>query len=227
MTVAALIPWREPANDPGRRRWRAREAVVQHLRRILGGCRILIVDTTSGGFSRAAAIHRGLTEIDVDIAIVTDGDLICPRLNDAVQIAEAGGWAAPYTTVRRLSSPETDGWYQGATPASWIRGVREVPCGGTLVAPVQTLLEVPPDHRFVGHGGEEHAWGAAMDTLVGAAAELDGVALHLWHPRAASGGPANDALLARYRAAAGDRTAMRGILDEIGAPPAGFDLRWL
>jgi hypothetical protein len=80
------------------------------------------------------------------------------------------------------------------------------------------------DPRFVGWGGEDIAFGWALDTLAGPHTNLGAPLYHLWHPLAVDrrkASPETDRLAGRYAEANGKPEAMRALID--GAPD---DSRW-
>lgn len=71
------------------------------------------------------------------------------------------------------------------------------------------------DRRFEGWGGEDLAFGWALETLVGPAHRLDGILVHLWHPHPAPdlrGSAESEELVARYAAARGVRRRMTAVI---------------
>ena len=71
------------------------------------------------------------------------------------------------------------------------------------------------DPSFLGWGGEDLAFGWALDTLAGPHTRLTGTLVHLWHPHPAPklrGSAESETLVARYRSARGVRRRMDAVI---------------
>lgn len=143
------------------------------------------------------------------ILIVHDADVWCDGLAEAVDaVRDGAAWAIPHRNVIRLTA---DG------------GIEEthegLPGGGIVVLPRKTFTACSIDPQFVGWGGEDHAWGLALETLYGAPWRGEADLIHQWHPPAPRvsrryGNRANEQLRQRYLMANGNPAAMRQLLEE-------------
>jgi hypothetical protein len=133
----------------------------------------------------------------------------------------------PHRNVRRLTRAVTGEVLAGrmAPPTVGELGLADrerpgLPGGGITVIERAAALEVPMDPRFVGWGGEDHAWGMALRLLAGRPWRGVEPLVHLWHPPQARldrvhGSSAERDLRLRYRAVIRDRAGMRALLAEI------------
>jgi len=221
MIIRVVIPWRGDATD-----------------RVANLCRVLSWWTLNhptwpvaigewpverGPWRKGCAVDAAGRPDDDDIVIVSDADVVCPQVGEAVD-AVAGGqfrWAVAHRMVHRLSesatslingrqldlpprtqrtSPYVDESYVGS------------PGGGMVVVHGRTLAEVPIDPRFEGYGSEDHSWSLALHRVAGAPYRGHGDLWHLRHePQARAyagqsaargiGSPDNLRLWTRYRTA--------------------------
>lgn len=227
MRVHTVIPWR--GGDE------ARAAALRWVWRSLfeSGAPPAYLAEAGGAWSKPQAIrqHALLPELDhapqADVLVLHDADVwVEPdALQAAISAVEAGyPWAVPHRRVHRLTEESTLRVLTG-TPASQTmscvkRPYRGTAAGGIVVIPRATLLEVQPDERFTGWGGEDAAWRDALRCLVGMEwRETSAPLFHLAHEPAERtghhhGSDANRALVARYAAARHDPDAMRALLAE-------------
>jgi hypothetical protein len=228
MRTAVLIPfasvdgYRCAALDWVRMRWR-----IQGYEPIVGRG-----DTAA--WSKAAAVRDALDRSDADVLVVADADVWCNEIARAIRAVETGAtrWAVPHRLVVRLTEAATRRVYAGEPLSRQLPAVKAhatgVVGGGIVVLTRELYNDVPLDPRFIGWGGEDHAWGYALHHIAGPCwRNPDADLFHLWHRSDAVddahfGSSANDALYRRYRDAHGrarhaDLTPLRGILEEIGA----------
>jgi hypothetical protein len=187
---------------------------------------VVIGQDDSEPFSKARAVNDGVRRSFGDILVICDADLLCPDVEEAVDIVRRGArWAMPYSTLYRLSKTATRKVLAGSDPgkvAESGNGALDlapypgVLGGGVVVLRRQTYEDVPMDERFEGWGGEDVAWGAALRCLAGIPRRSKGPLYHLWHPSRYVGADhgENDPLYARYRKAAGRSTIMRRLVKE-------------
>lgn len=226
--VAVVIPWRhgsphrEAALEWCLRQWSRRHPLW----------RISFGESPEGPFNRSAAIVDGFGKTTAEITVVTDGDVWCEGVQEAVEHAHEFGWAVPHANIHRLSADSTRNmltpgfdWRVWKTlPLSGDnardkRPYRGNECGTLVMLRNDVLLDVPPDVRFVGWGQEDEAWAFALRTLVGPPWRGDADLVHLWHPPQPRqdrrvGSPAGAKLLHRYRQAQGQKRKMRTLIDE-------------
>lgn len=218
MSVAVVIPWRggcphrERALTLVRDRWAAYHPSWP----------VLLGSVSDGLWCKADAVVDALARTDADIIVVADGDVWCDQVAAAVTAVESGaGWAVPHRDVHRLTRDATTAVLGGMDPV--MLPVEQVPYlgvpgGGIVVMPTGTFWSVPLDPRFLGWGGEDEAWGLALEKLAGSPWRGDAPLWHLWHPPQPRrnrhvGSAQNQALLVRYQTV---RTpaGMRALVDE-------------
>jgi len=179
-----------------------------------------------GEWSKGRALAAATERASHDILVVADADSIVPAdtLNDAVRrVADGANWVMPHRTVYRLSQTHTERVYAGAEPQR--RDTARSPYtgvigGGIVALSRQTWQAVGGiDPRFVGWGGEDIAFGWALETLCGPGVRLSGPLFHLWHEQEPKGdhrrgSPESEVLAGRYRDAHKKPDAMRALIDE-------------
>jgi hypothetical protein len=216
--VAVIVPWqpgcvhRERALAWVTARWEA------------AGVRPVIGEIV-GPWCKAAAVDAAVTKVAADVYVIHDADVWCDRTVDAVTAVASGraAVAVPHTLVRRLSEPATAALYDGGVfdgplDQAPYRGVFG---GGITVVAADVYDRVPLDHRFVGWGQEDEAWGIALGVLARPVTRLAGVLWHLWHPPAERmsrvfGNADGKVLRRRYEHAARNRSRMEALLAEPG-----------
>lgn len=173
-------------------------------------------------WSKGAALRPVIEAATADILIIADSDCVTEGLPAAVQ-AVAGGapWAIPHGRVFRLTEAGTVRYMESGEYGHPFdrRPYRGMAGGGFVVAPRQTLLEVPLDPRFLSWGQEDESWALALTCLHGMPWRGDADLIHLYHPPAPrmsrrKGSPESWALYRRYRDAARDPLAMRKLIEE-------------
>lgn len=219
--TTVVIPWR--GGDPQREA--NLEWTVARFERL--GWPVVLGESPEGPFNRAAAILDGAARTDADVVVVSDGDCWTDALPVMVSCVENGApWALPNLRLWRLDERSSLAVLEGATPDESM-GLAQKPyavfeCGIAVVLRRDVLFDVPPDPRFVGWGGEERAWSAALRTLAGPPARVEwgGWPIwHLWHepqPRKSRsvGNQSNESLVSRYKRARKNPDAMRALIDE-------------
>jgi hypothetical protein len=149
---------------------------------------IILAEQSAGEWVKARALEPALAGAPDDVIVIADADLWCDGLGPAVEAVRAGaGWAIPHGTVYRLSERATRLVLDGADPHGQETQEDEDPYaatagGGFIVSQRRTLLEIPPDPRFLGSSGMDVAWGFALRCLAGEPWRGTATAFHLWHP---------------------------------------------
>lgn len=231
MPVGGLIEgceWRSHAFD-----W-----LCERYRRMLPAAELVFGTSDAEPYNRAEARHNAFTASGGDILVIIDADTILPHgeMVRAISSVRAGliPWSIPYETYINLTDKAS--FYllknyeahpdvpEVPLPPPEIPGTIEhtIECSpaGAWVLTREAYEKVGGfDERFVGWGGDDDAFVAAMDTLIGEHRRGRGFAMHLWHPRGdADFGhahwDANAALLRRYRRARGSEAQMRQLVAE-------------
>lgn len=193
------------------------------------GWDVVMGTTDVEGFSRTQAIRDALGRTDADTIIVSDADVWCDGLNEAVSHVAEYGWAIPHELLHRLSPESTRQVLDGADwhglPLSTDNRQDSKPyrgheTGTLCVFRRDVLDQVPPDPRFVGWGSEDDAWALALRALVGKPWRGTADLVHLWHPaeprmNRVVGNERSQTLLARYKSARRSPESMRALLDEV------------
>lgn len=182
------------------------------------------VTVARGGepWSKGQAVNPAVRASSADIIVLADADCATDGLPAAVEaVADGAPWAIPHGMVFRLTEKGTDRYMETGEFGHPFdrRPYRGMAGGGFVVAPRETLLEVPLDARFAGWGQEDESWALALTTVAGAAWRGDADLVHLFHPPASrlsrrKGSVESWALYQRYRAAAGDYRAMKSLIEE-------------
>jgi hypothetical protein len=166
---AVLIPYR--AGCPHRAR--ALDRVTSLYRQQHPDWPVVLGRCDEGPWVKALAIFDALSRTDADVLVVADADVWSDGIGEAAAAVEQGAkWAIPHWLVRRLAE---DGSEQ-ERPYPGIEG------GGIVVLPRETLLETPPDPRFVGWGQEDESFGLALTVIHGSPWRGKADLLHFYHP---------------------------------------------
>jgi hypothetical protein len=220
---AVVVPWRAGCS------WRDRawQWVRPQYEAALPGWEIVeatLPDDQPWSTSRAL-----MENLAGDIVVMSGADCWSPGLAEAVAAVEAGAvWAMPHTLVHRLTLSASKRVYGGATFDSltedhWLeKPYKGIKGDGICVVRRETFEEIPQDIRFTGWGRHGRAWRDAMTTFHGDPWRGSAPLYHLWHPpqeRPSRMGTsaANEQLYARYKAARGDKPAMRVLIEEARA----------
>lgn len=224
--VDVLIPWWD--HGPVERD-RPRDWVLGNWQQAPPGYRISFACYSGDEWCKAKAVAAQLGRTSSPVVVVADADVWCSGVHRAVQqVARGIPWAIPHLLVHRLDRASTLRLLSSSLlhfslerePYEGIRG------GGIVVLDRGLALDVPIDERFVGWGGEDHAWGYALTTIGGEPWRGTADLWHLWHPHAAPDRPPtlggsghigsmrSEYLRRRYFDAQNDQAATRRLLDE-------------
>lgn len=224
MTVGIVIPTR--AGDE----WRARalDWTLEFYARNHPGWPVVLGELPDGAeWSKGAAVAAGVEALDgVDVIVLADADSVITNIDElsrAVDLVETGrrSWVVPHRLVYRLREVETERLYGDPTHRPRTRSVCRTPYvgpagGGITVVSAEAFGTVNGiDRRFLGWGGEDIAFGWALETLVHPVERLDGRLVHLWHPHPAPnlrGSLESEALVADYREARGFPRRMAAVI---------------
>lgn len=229
MSVEVLVPWAgRCAHRESAWEWLKDQYAATHQDLPVKRCEALRRDE-GAPWVKARAVMPAIEASTADLVVVVDADVWCDGLQDAIDAVLTGAaWAMPHRFVFRLNEPATAEVFAGATDW-WALELCEVPYvgvlgGGCVVAPRQTLLDIPLDPRFEGWGQEDESWGCALEMLLGPPKRIKRPLIHLYHPPAARlkrgrGSREGWALRCRYDEARrrNDRDAIRNLLEEARA----------
>lgn len=173
-------------------------------------------------WSKAEAVADALTRAAGDILVIADADVYTDHLDRSLEAVISGrhAWASPHKHVRRLTAAGTEAFAAGARETAEVEEEHFAKLGGGIVVVRRDLYElVPLDRRFVGWGGEDAAWAAALRTLAGPPKIEPQALWHLWHPPQPRqtrkvGNDANEELRGRYYAARYQPGPMRQLVEE-------------
>lgn len=223
MNEVILVPRRED-HGPRDRLW---EWVKAWWEREQSHMPIIEGHHTIGQFNRSAAVNRAADLAgNWDVAVLIDADVIInpERVKEAAQLAhETGQMVLPHD-IRKDLSLKGSQLVQSGFQGSWERYVSRryqdmVSC--VVVIPRRLWDEIGGfDESFTGWGYEDTAFAAAAQTFGDGYQRMPGEVWHLWHPTAREGRPGtetwsrNSAKGQRYRAAIGDREAIRALQAE-------------
>lgn len=222
MSTAVVVPL--AITDPHRER--AWEDVAGRL--AADGWPVLTGPNVSELWCKSHAVAAAIAPTSGDdVVVIHDADVLLDlgALRGAVAHVEAGGaWAIPHGEVYRLTERATARYYETRDVPDHPEMTRwpyvGVEGGGAVVLRRSTYDSIPIDPRFLGWGDEDHCWGWALRTLLGAPWRSPARLVHLWHPHAAPGAQhsprwESDTIRRRYRVALDDPARMRALLDEV------------
>jgi hypothetical protein len=219
VTVEIIVPWRagcphrEQALTWVQERWASLQLPV------------VVAEAAAGPWVKASAVIPAASRSTAEILVVADADVWCDTVADAVEAVRGGApWAIPHGSVLRLTEQATATVLLGANLPAVRSALVEPPYrghagGGLVVIPRSTLLDIAPDPRFEGWGGEDDAWGYALSVLAGRPWRGSSPLWHLWHPPQPRvsrrvGNATSQQLLNRYHRARRNPAAMRALVDE-------------
>lgn len=219
--VAVIIP-ADPAGDPHRIAALGYVATwyQQHFPRWP-----IHVGTTDGPWSKGLAVRSALVDVEAEVYVIADADSFIAdpaQLRATVDDVGAGRrqWSTPHQFVYRLKPDETTRVLAGAKPRLGCthRAPYEGPIGGGITVVTATAWDTVNgiDPAFQGWGGEDLAFGWALETLCQPGGRDRAELVHLWHPHPAPtlrGSPESEALVDLYKQARGRPRRMRHLLD--------------
>lgn len=218
--VSVLIPY---AGDDEHRA-RALAWVTRRYHAL--GWQICIGETDQPGdrFVKADAVARALEDADHATLVIADADCWSPATPRIAAEIDAGHpWGVPHRLVHRLAPIATQALYDDLTlepnprfrPLRVYRGVIG---GGIVVIRRDVYDRTPLDPRFVGWGGEDDAFGWALQTLEGLPKQGEDRCYHLWHPAPPRvrrhGSLENNSLAGAYKDRRPNADAMRQLVEE-------------
>lgn len=171
---------------------------------------------------KANAVADGLSRASGDVLVIHDADVWSDFLPATIRSVESGQrhWAVPHRSVWRLTETGTEQFFNGERETALSSEIHHSVLGGGIVVITRAKYEEAPlDPRFIGWGGEDHAWAAALLTLAGEPSVIPQPLWHLWHPPQQRmtrkvGNVANDELRGRYIGCRGIAKQMRDLIKE-------------
>jgi len=223
--VEVIVPWRSGCS----RRAALLRWVLHRWASELPQFRLTVAEAPSGPWVKALAVMPAIEGSLAPVVIVADADVWIATdavVNAVTTVCEGAAWAVPHLLVHRLTESATlrvlaGGPFDGPTTEPPYIGVAS---GGVVVLDRQVALDVPLDPRFEGWGGEDHAWGYALEALHGPPARGDADLWHLWHPPAPriarhAGSMPSELLRRHYRLTSmGPVEGMRQLIAEVPKP---------
>lgn len=184
---------------------------------------VVWADCSGDTWNKAEAVNRAALLAEGEILVISDADLFVTRkqLDAAVALVRSGRapWAMPFNRVCRLTLGGTTRMYAlppddaSPIPGGAIEETQTYCVGGGMPVVSREGFDYVNgmDERFNGWGGEDRAFGWALDKLVGEHVVLDAPSYHLWHTIAdkstyASPRTDNSILAKRYRLASQERS---------------------
>lgn len=221
LRVAILVPRREGFSD--------RDALWAFCRRwwqaTFPDLRIFEGHHDHGLFNRSAAINAAARLAgDWDVALIIDADVLAhpPNVRQAIALAHETGKLVVAFDVRHNLNRAGSKRIMAGESGSWRRYIeRDYRDQHSACIAVSRRLfdEIGGfDESFRGWGQEDTAFAIACETFAGPRINLPGEVWHLWHatqPEGRRGTPsanANRARIERYKAAWGDRDAVRAVI---------------
>lgn len=215
MAVAVVVPWRGGCAY--------REAAWQWVRNRYEteGYEVIEGRCPDGPWVKAFAIQDAIDRTDADILVISDADVWCDQLPEAIDRTSTRPVVIPHGQVHRLTEHESARFMAGGDrPYLTAEPPRRGMAGGGIVILRRDVWDLcPMDPRFQGWGQEDYSLATALTTMTGKIARYSHPLIHLWHPpqsrlTRATGSVENRALEARYLAASRDRRSMEALLDE-------------
>lgn len=236
MNVSLLVPLGTGHNETRDLNWewlRARWEALRPSWEIVEGF------APADRWCKAQAVADAASRATGDVWVICDADLWVeswPTLKEAAAVAATHTWVVPCGNVYRLAPDATRRIVaeDPDRPVDWPVARSELANGHKRNAfyrlfPGGGIFAITPeayhraggfDPRFVGWGGEDLAFAAALNTLVGPPVRLEASVWHLYHQlsrqAAKIGRPSapNDRLCRRYLHAEGDPAAVRSIISD-------------
>lgn len=168
------------------------------------GRNVIVGYGNAARWNKAEAVRDALDRSEADIIVLADCDVWCDDLAPAIEAARESHWVVPHGEVTRLNEQGTTDFLNGdRTNLGVEERHRGMKGGGIVILSRETYETCPLDSRFVGWGGEDQAFGYALQTLYGSPRRFKSPLFHLWHPPAPRrsryrGSKENQMLLARY-----------------------------
>lgn len=173
------------------------------------------------------AVNLAAKEATRDILLIVDADTVFDPniILESIKLLRDAAWVIPFTEVYDLPIEITERVLRNKP--GWPLNVKLEECqkvnwmydgfaGKVNLIPKRNFEKVGGfDERFVGWGGEDDAFAWSVNTLCGKYVNYDAKVFHFWHPPAFNpDSSGNDALVARYMFANGNKEEMLKIIRE-------------
>jgi len=153
---------------------------------------ICIGISTENLFNRAKAINLAAIQATRDIFVIADGDIFYDPevIKDSISHLRQAPWVIPFRFIVRISKNNSrevvnskPTWPLDITENEIIHTSKYTYLGGLNVITREAFMSVGGfDERFNGWGGEDDAFGSAVNTMCGHYERLEHTIYHLWHP---------------------------------------------
>ena len=194
MTTATIcIPWRDSGSPE---RTRAKEFVVEHYQKEFP---VSLGDSGHPEFNRSASRNMAAEGASSDVLVFIDADAFIPlvQVRAAVELAQSSGLLVkPFGEGGYLTEASTESLLHARHGHLWSIAWMHPPVYGFVglgwaIRRDKFELLRGFDPNFVGYGGEDNAFCAACDNLIGQTLTVEGYGYSLWHPMERVTSPAN------------------------------------
>jgi hypothetical protein len=181
-TATICIPWRDSGVPE---RARAKDFIVNHYEKALP---VVLGDSGHAEFNRAASRNTAAEQAGTDVLVFVDADAYIPllQIDAAVEMAmKTGLLVKPFEAGGYLTKESSDELLHG--DYYWHIDWMHPPVPGFVglawaIRRDKFELLRGFDPNFVGYGGEDNAFCAACDNLIGHTLHVGGFGYSLWHP---------------------------------------------
>lgn len=197
--ISICIPWRD-IGSPERNR--AKDFVVEHYS-ALGN--VILADSGHDEFNRAASRNLAAQAATTDVLVFMDADAYVPlpQVQAAADLArESRLLVKPFTVAGYLTETASDRLLStGDLVQDWIHKPTRGFVGLMWAIHREPFIRLRGfDEDFIGYGGEDNAFCAACDNLVGQTLLIRGHGYSLWHPAMRITSESNVSRVHRYYA---------------------------
>lgn len=218
MTVSVLVPYR----PDGGQRDRVWEYLKWEWKDHFPNWEVITGACPDGPWVKALAVEDALSRASGKTLIISDADVWCDGVEEAVFRVQDSQWAVPHTMVHRLSESATRD-VMSSLPIDEddldeLKHLGQL-AGGMTVIRRRLYEEAPLDPRFKGWGQEDQSAALAWRALGGVPWRGHDPLWHFWHPpmprkNRSVGSDESVRLYRRYLNASYNPVAMRRIIGE-------------
>lgn len=213
MALSIVVPWRTEPSRVG-----PHEFVTTWWRGHFPNAEMIDADSGHEPFNRAASRNCGVKQAAGDVVVVCDADTIASpdAVTSAIEASADGRLHFGYDRYGYLSQQDTETLMRGELVDPALAGLHN--SGVLVMTPDAWWSAGGQDETFIGWGGEDDAFHAACDALLGPSQWHPGWAYSLWHESASRIGQSewipNRDRAARYINARTDSGAVLRLLGE-------------